>query len=186
MADVYSIPAKTNDGKDATLGQQANGKVTLLVNVASKCGLTPQYTALESLYNKYKDQGFTIAAFPCNDFGAQEPGTDAEIKDFCSTKYNVTFPLYQKIAVKGDAQHPLYHTLTSEFPKSTISNGDAFEKKLASYGLPPRQGSDIIWNFEKFLVDRHGKVVARIDPDITPEDPRLTSAIEAELSKSKL
>lgn len=134
------------------------GKVVLVVNVASRCGLTPQYTGLESLYESYKDKGFAVLGFPCNDFREQEPGTDKEIKEFCSTKYKVTFPMFAKISVKGEDQHPLYTYLTNK-----RSNPDF--------------AGDISWNFNKFLIDRQGKVVARFGSKDTPEGEAITSAV---------
>ena len=138
------------------------GKVMLIVNVASKCGFTPQYEGLEAVYEKYKDQGFVIVGFPANNFMAQEPGTNEEIKTFCSTKYNVKFPLYSKISVKGDDKAPLYQFLTDQ-------------------AANPRTGGEIKWNFTKFLVDRNGKVVARFESPVKPESPEVTSAIEKAL-----
>ncbi|MGH9916981.1 MAG: glutathione peroxidase, partial [Pyrinomonadaceae bacterium] len=138
------------------------GKVVLFVNVASKCGFTPQYEGLQKLYTKYKDQGFVILGFPANNFHGQEPGTNAEIKEFCSTKYNVSFPLFSKISVKGDDIDPLYKFLTS---KETN----------------PEFSGEITWNFNKFLIDRTGKIIARFDSKITPEDNKVTSVIEAAL-----
>jgi glutathione peroxidase len=149
---------KSIDGKDFDLSQ-FKGKAVLLVNVASKCGLTPQYEALESLYEKYKDKGFVIVGFPANNFGGQEPGTEAEIKKFCSSKYNVQFPMTSKISVKGDDQHPLYKFLTSK-----DTNGDF--------------AGDIEWNFAKFLVDRNGNVMARFASKTKPSDPQVVAAIE--------
>src|ERR1700685_1099532 len=140
---IYDFTLPSIDGKPAPLADY-KGKVVLLVNVASRCGFTPQYTALESIYEKYKDQGFVILGFPANNFGGQEPGTNAEIKTFCSAKYNVTFPLYAKVSVKGDDQTPLYKYLT------TSAN--------------PSLTGDIKWNFTKFLVDRNGNVVQRFAP----------------------
>ncbi len=134
------------------------GKVVLLVNVASRCGFTPQYTALESTYEKYKDKGFVILGFPANNFGSQEPGTNAEIKTFCQSKYSVTFPMYGKVSVKGDDQTPLYAYLTKD--------------------ANPALAGDIKWNFTKFLVDRNGKVVARFEPDVTPDSPQITAEID--------
>jgi len=130
----------------------------LLVNVASRCGFTPQYTALESTYEKYKDQGFVILGFPANNFGSQEPGTNAEIKTFCQSKYSVTFPMYGKVSVKGDDQTPLYQYLTKD--------------------ANPTLKGDIKWNFTKFLVNRNGKVVARFEPDVTPDSPQVTAEID--------
>ena len=153
---------KTIDGKEQNLSDY-KGKVVLFVNVASKCGLTPQYTALESLYEKYKDQGFVIVGFPANNFGSQEPGTNEEIKQFCTSKYNVTFPMMSKISVKGDDKHPLYKFLTEG------KAGDDF-------------AGDIEWNFAKFLVDRNGNVMARFASKTTPDSPQLTGAIEKALA----
>jgi len=133
------------------------------VNVASKCGYTPQYAGLESLYRKYKDQGLVVIGFPANNFGAQEPGTNAEIKQFCSTKYNVSFPMYSKVSVKGSDTTPLYQFLTDK-------------------SANPGSGGEIQWNFTKFLVDRDGKVVGRFEPAVTPDSPELTGAIEKALN----
>ena len=159
---VQDIALKDIDGKDSSL-KQFNGKVILVVNVASKCGLTPQYKGLEALYRKYKDQGLVIVGFPCNDFGAQEPGTPDEIKEFCSTKYDVTFPLMGKLHVKGPEQHPLYATLT---------------------GKDAKFPGDIEWNFGKFLIARDGTVIQRFSPKTTPDSSDVTAAIEQAL-KSK-
>jgi glutathione peroxidase len=153
---------KTIDGKDLDLAQY-KGKAVLLVNVASKCGLTPQYKALEAVYEKYKDQGFVIVGFPANNFGGQEPGTEAQIKEFCSSKYNVTFPMTSKISVKGDDQHGLYKFLTHK-----DTNGDF--------------AGDIEWNFAKFLVDRNGNVMARFASKTKPDDAQVTAAIEKALA----
>ncbi len=156
-SNVYDFTLPSIDGKPMPLAD-FKGKVILVVNVASKCGYTPQYTALEALYEKYKDQGFVIVGFPANNFVAQEPGTNAEIKTFCSRTYNVTFPMYSKISVKGDDQAPLYKYLTKDTPA-------------------PISG-DIKWNFTKFLVDRNGKVVQRFESAVTPDSPEVTSAVE--------
>lgn len=149
------------DGKDVKLSD-FKGKVLLIVNVASKCGYTPQYTGLEAIYEKYKDNGLEILAFPCNDFGGQEPGTNEEIKDFCTTKYDVTFTLFDKVKVLGDEKSPLYTRLV---------NSDVVEK------------GDIKWNFEKFLIDKTGNIVSRFRSKVKPESEELTNAIEKELSK---
>lgn len=154
---VYDAPVKDIKGKDTSL-KAFQGKVILVVNVASKCGLTPQYKALEATYEKYKDKGLVIAGFPCNQFGKQEPGSNEEIVQFCSTKYNVTFPLFDKIEVNGPNRHPLYKTLIGE------------------------GGKDIAWNFGKFLVGRDGKVIKRFEPKTTPDSPEVTQAIEAALA----
>lgn len=158
---MHEFTLNSIDGRPAPLSAY-QGKVVLIVNVASRCGFTPQYAGLEALYEKYKDRGFAILGFPANNFGGQEPGTNEEIKTFCSTKYNVTFPMYSKISVKGDDQAPLYRFLTD---------------KQAN----PATGGEIQWNFTKFLVDKNGKVVARFEPKVTPESPDVASAIEKAL-----
>lgn len=157
---VYSFTLNSIEGRPAPLAAY-KGKVVLLVNVASQCGYTPQYSALEAIYEKYKDRGFVILGFPANNFGAQEPGTNDEIKTFCTRKYSVTFPMYSKISVKGDDQAPLYTYLTKET-----------EAGIAG---------EIQWNFTKFLVDRDGKVVQRFEPAVTPDSREVTAAIEKQL-----
>jgi glutathione peroxidase len=156
-SSIYDFTLPSIDGKPAPLANY-KGKVILMVNVASRCGFTPQYTALEAIYEKYKDQGFVILGFPANNFGAQEPGTNAEIKRFCSTRYNVSFPLYSKVSVKGDDTTPLYQYLTTK--------------------ANPSVAGEIQWNFTKFLVDRNGNVVQRFEPDVTPDSPQVIAAIE--------
>jgi glutathione peroxidase len=160
-SNVLDFTLNSIDGKPAPLSQY-QGKVVLIVNVASKCGYTPQYTGLEKIYEKYKDKGFVILGFPANNFGAQEPGTNEEIKTFCSSKYSVTFPMYAKISVKGADIHPLYQFLTD---KQTN----------------PAGAGDIKWNFTKFLVGKDGKVIARFESAVTPESPEVTGAIEKAL-----
>jgi glutathione peroxidase len=157
---IYNFTLNSIDGKPAPLADY-KGKVVLIVNVASQCGYTPQYSALESVYEKYKGQGFVILGFPANNFGAQEPGTNEEIKTFCTRKYSVTFPMYSKISVKGDDQAPLYSYLTKD-----TGSGIA---------------GDIKWNFTKFLVDRDGKVVQRFESAVTPDSKEVTAAIEKQL-----
>jgi glutathione peroxidase len=159
---VLDFKMKNIDGKEVDLAQ-FKGKVILVVNVASQCGLTPQYDGLQSLYEKYKDQGFVVLGFPANEFGRQEPGTDAQIKEFCTSKYDVTFPMFSKIVVKGEGIHPLYRYLTSK-----DSN--------------PQFAGDIAWNFSKFLVDKNGKVVARFEPRETPESDKVSQAIETAIA----
>jgi len=166
--ELYSIPLKTIEGKDATLGDYKGG-VVLVVNVASACGLTPQYGGLEKIYETYIDKGFNVLGFPCNDFGAQEPGTEAEITKFCETRFNVQFPMFSKIKVKGAEQHPLYKALIAAQPKAIQPNGAV------------EGNGDISWNFEKFLIGRDGKVIARFAPSVTPEAPQIITAIEAAL-----
>lgn len=180
MASVYQIPVKTIQGNEVDLSQY-QGKVLLIVNVASKCGLTPQYEGLEKLYENQKDNGLEILGFPANNFLAQEPGTDAEIQEFCSLTYDVKFPLFSKISVAGDDKHPLYQTLTQAIPER-IGEGPWW-KDLVDYGLTPNPKPEVLWNFEKFLVNKKGEVVARFAPDITADDARLVDAINAELAK---
>ncbi len=157
---IYDIKLKDIDGKDTTLAAY-KGKAVLVVNVASKCGLTPQYKGLEALYQKYKDKGLVVLGFPCNQFNGQEPGTNEEIKQFCSSKYNVTFPMFDKLDVNGDKRHPLYVTLAgkdSPFP------------------------GDIKWNFGKFLIGKDGKILHRFEPRTTPDSEDVTKAVEAALA----
>ncbi len=182
MTSIYDISARRIDGKDSKLADY-KGKVALVVNVASKCGLTPQYSGLEKVYETYKDKGFTVLGFPANDFKAQEPGTNAEIVDFCTTNYGVKFPMFEKITVVGEARHPLYKELIAAQPKATQNPKGGLKEKLGGMGLLPKNDSDIMWNFEKFLVGKNGQVVARFAPDLPPDDPIVTSAIEAELKK---
>lgn len=179
--EIYEIPVKTIDGEETNLGRY-KGEVLLLVNVASKCGLTPQYEGLEKLYENYRDKGFEVLGFPANNFLGQEPGTEEEIKDFCSTNYNVEFPLFSKISVKGDDQHELYKYLT-ENKKETDVNDGGFEEKLAGFGSVRSAPNEVLWNFEKFLVGKDGTIAARFAPDVAPDDERLTEKIEAELAK---
>jgi len=181
---ISDIPLRRIDGADTSLAA-FDGSVVLVVNVASQCGLTPQYAGLEALYARYRDQGFVIAGFPANEFGAQEPGSNDEIASFCSTNFGVTFPMFEKIVVKGEGQHPLYATLTGAQPKATEKPDSGLRAKLAQHGLlDVRNESDILWNFEKFVIGRDGRVVARFAPDIAPDDALLTGVIEAELAKA--
>jgi len=161
-SDVYNFTLPSIDGQPMPLAD-FKGKVVLLVNVASRCGYTPQYSALEALYEKYKGQGFVIIGFPANNFGGQEPGSDQEIKTFCSRKYNVTFPLYSKVSVKGDDQTPLYQYLTKH--------------------TDPSVAGEIKWNFTKFLVNRHGHVVQRFESAVTPDSNEVVSAVEKQLNE---
>jgi glutathione peroxidase len=177
---VLDISVKRIDGQATTL-EPFRGKVLLIVNVASKCGLTPQYSQLEKLYGEKHDHGLEILGFPANNFMGQEPGTDAEIANFCSTSYDVHFPLFSKISVKGADQHPLYGFLTSVRPQA-VGDGPMRER-LAGHGIKDGNTGDVLWNFEKFLVARDGSVAERFAPDVTPEDPRLTSAIDRELAR---
>ena len=181
---MYPIAIHRADGSSTTLGEYA-GKVVLIVNVASACGLTPQYTALEAIYETYRERGFTVLGFPCNDFGAQEPGTAAEIHAFCTSTYNVQFPVLEKITVSHDARHPLYRALIEAKPEATTPPGSDFLQKLAGYGITVEHDGDIAWNFEKFLIDRTGEVVARFSPDMPPDDPMIVAAIERALTSSR-
>ena len=180
MSSIEQIPLSTVDGAASSLGAYA-GKVRLVVNVASKCGLTPQYAALEAVYRKYQARGFEILAVPANEFGGQEPGTEAEIKSFCTSTYDVTFPLFAKVVVKGSGQHPLFTELTRAQPAARTLPGSDFRAKLIGYGVNPGAPSEILWNFEKFLVDRNGQVIDRFAPDVPPDAPVVLAAIEAAL-----
>lgn len=179
---LASIPLQTIKGQPSSLADY-RGKVALVVNVASKCGLTPQYTGLEALYRKYAGKGLVVLGFPANDFAGQEPGTEQEIQDFCSTTYDVTFPLFAKISVVGEKQHPLYRALTSAKPDTT-GDADGFRKLLKGYGIEPNPAPQVLWNFEKFLLGRDGRVVGRFAPNTAADDPALVAAIEAELAKA--
>lgn len=159
--NIYDFTLNSIDGQPAPLSAY-KGKVVLLVNVASKCGFTPQYTALESLYEKYKDRGLVIVGVPANNFGAQEPGTNQEIKAFCTRTYHVSFPMMSKVSVKGDDKTPLYQFLTD--PSSD-----------------PQHSGEIQWNFTKFLFDRNGNIAARFEPNVKPDSPEVTAAVEKAL-----
>jgi len=182
-ASIYDIPVRKINGADATLGEY-KGKVLLVVNVASKCGLTPQYEGLEKIYKQYKDKGLVIAGFPANDFKQQEPGTSQEIQTFCTANFGVEFPMYEKIAVVGPEKNPLYKALIAAHPARTNVNEVTWAEKLKGYGIEPNAEPEVLWNFEKFLVNRKGEVVERFAPDTTPDAPALVAAIEAELAKS--
>jgi len=160
---VFDFALNSIDGQPAPLAAY-KGKVVLLVNVASRCGFTPQYAALESTYEKYKERGLVIVGIPANNFGAQEPGTNQEIKTFCTSKYNVTFPMMAKVSVKGDDITPLYQFLTDK-------------------SAHPHTGGEIQWNFTKFLIGPDGLVITRFEPEITPDSPQVTSAIEKALAR---
>lgn len=178
---IQGLPLKKIDGSDASLADY-DGQVLLVVNVASQCGLTPQYEALETVYEKYKDQGFEVLGFPANNFGAQEPGTDEEIKEFCTGNFGVKFPMFSKISVKGDDQHPLYDAMIKAQPARVENEGGQLRGLLEDNNLGPDNETDVMWNFEKFLINRKGDVVARFAPDLTPDDPTVIGAIESELS----
>ena len=184
MSTLTNIPLTTITGTPASLADYS-GSVILIVNVASKCGLTPQYTALEALYQKYKDRGLVVLGFPANDFAGQEPGTDAEIATFCSTEYPVTCPLFSKIPVTGPSNLPLYAALIAAAPEQ-IPHGPWRERLTAfaaSKGFPPpNELPELLWNFEKFLIARDGTVLARFAPDTPPDDPKIIAAIEQALA----
>jgi glutathione peroxidase len=183
---IYDIPVETITGETTSLAAY-RGKVLLLVNVASKCGLTPQYDALEKIYARFKDQGLVVAGFPANDFGAQEPGSNEEIATFCRASYAVDFPLFAKIAVTGPEIHPLYSALIAAEPKASGETRAGMREKLSGFlsknGFPPPNPEPgILWNFEKFLLGRDGTVAARFSPEIVPDDPAIVAAIEAALA----
>lgn len=182
-ASIYDIPVRKISGDDASLAE-FKGKVLLVVNVASKCGLTPQYEGLENLYERFSGQGFVVTGFPANNFKSQEPGADAEIQAFCTLNYGVKFPMFSKIDVVGPDKHALYAALIAAQPKA-ISLGEVpFAQKLHGYGIETNPEPEILWNFEKFLVSRTGAVVKRFAPDTAPDAPELLAAIEAELAKN--
>jgi glutathione peroxidase len=162
---VFDYTLNSIDGQPAPLSAY-KGKVVMLVNVASRCGFTPQYTALEVIYEKYRDRGFVIIGIPANNFGAQEPGTNQEIKTFCQSKYNVKFPMMSKVSVKGDDKTPLY-------------------QYLADKSANPKTGGDIQWNFTKFLIGPDGQIITRFEPAVTPDSPEVTTAIEKALASLK-
>ena len=180
MASVYNIPVKTILGEETSLNQY-EGKVLLIVNVASKCGLTPQYEGLEQLYKDKKNQGFEILGFPANNFLEQEPGSNQEIQEFCSLNFQVDFPLFSKISVAGNDIHPLYQTLIHAIPQR-IGEGPWWDD-LVNYGLTPNNPPEVLWNFEKFLVNKKGEIVARFAPDIKADDARILEAIDHELNQ---
>ncbi|MET0379998.1 MAG: glutathione peroxidase [Spongiibacteraceae bacterium] len=182
MSNLTQISFKGMDGADAKLADY-EGSVVLIVNVASACGLTPQYEGLEALYEQKREQGLVVLGFPANNFGAQEPGTNEEIVEFCTGKFGVKFPLAQKISVTGADIHPLYQQLVAAQPKAVQNTDSKLRATLESHNLGPKNDTDVMWNFEKFLINRQGEVVGRFAPDITPADPRITAAIEAELAK---
>jgi glutathione peroxidase len=162
--------------------EATDGKTVLVVNVASKCGLTPQYEALEKLHESLREKGFAVLGFPANDFGGQEPGNNEEIAEFCTSIYGVQFPMFAKIPVTGEQKHPLYAELTAAAPTAT-GDKQAWRDKLTGYGMRPTQDPEVLWNFEKFLVSRTGEVVERFAPDVTPDDERVVAAIERELAR---
>lgn len=180
---LADIPLTRISGQPASLAD-FSGKVLLVVNVASKCGFTPQYEGLEKIYSTYRDRGFEVLAFPANDFGSQEPGSDADIQNFCTTNFGASFPMFSKITVTGEHIHPLYETLIQAQPTMEVGNPglraqlDGF---LSQSGGHTNPAPGILWNFEKFLLGRNGEVLGRFASDIAPDDPRLTQAIESAL-----
>jgi glutathione peroxidase len=183
-APIYDIPVHRITGEGISLGDY-RGKVLLIVNVASKCGLTPQYDALEKLYARFKDAGLVVLGFPANDFAGQEPGSNEDIQTFCRATFGVDFPMFSKIAVTGSQTHPLYQSLIAARPKATGPGREAFRENLNGYlqknGAATNPEPGILWNFEKFLVDRNGNVVNRFSPDVLPDDPAVIAAIESAL-----
>jgi len=176
---IYDIPLKTLSGEPTSLAEH-KGKALLVVNVASKCGLTPQYEGLQKLYADRKDDGLVVLGFPANDFRGQEPGTNDEIADFCSVNYGVDFPMFEKITVVGPQKHPLYDALTKAQPAT--EGDDAMRTRLQGFGIETGPPGEVLWNFEKFVVGRDGQVLARLSPDVTADDPRLTQALDKALA----
>ena len=177
---IYDFTLNNINGKPTTL-KDYQGKALLIVNVASKCGLTPQYEGLEKLYEKYQQQGLVVLGMPANEFLSQEPGSNEEIQQFCTMNYGVKFPMFEKIVVKGPGQHPLYTYLTNTKPDAVMKPGGTLLERLGSKGLLSGEAKDIKWNFEKFLVDKKGTIVARFSPELDPQDPLIVSAIEKAL-----
>ncbi len=176
---VYDIPVTTIEGQPTSLADY-RGKVLLVVNVASKCGLTPQYEGLQALYADKQAAGLEVLGFPANNFLAQEPGSEADIQQFCQLEYNVSFPMFAKISVAGEDTHPLYQQLTAAQPAATGEG--PMRERLAGFGVDTGAPEEVLWNFEKFLVGRDGKVIARFSPDVAPTDERLVAAIEEALA----
>ena len=177
---LQTIPVNKIDGTPATLAEHA-GKVLLVVNVASKSGLTKQYEGLEKLYTEYKDRGFEVLGFPANDFGAQEPGSNEEIAQFCSANYGVSFPMFTKADVTGTGQQPLYSALTSAKPDKA-GDAESFRERLRGFGMTPTEDPDVLWNFEKFLISKDGQVIGRYAPTVAPDDAGLVADIEGALA----
>lgn len=179
-ASIFDIALQRLDGAPATLADY-RGQVLLIVNVASACGLTPQYQGLEQLFERQRGRGLQVLGFPCNDFGAQEPGTPEEIGAFCESKYGVQFPLFAKVQINSSPRHPLYAALIAAQPVAQAAASSKLRDTLSQHGLMPKHATDVMWNFEKFLVGRDGRVIGRFAPDMAPDDPALTAAIEAAL-----
>ncbi len=181
--DLYTIPLTRIDGSVGSMGE-FRGRVLLVVNVASQCGLTPQYDGLESLQKRFTAQGFDVLGFPANDFAGQEPGSDADIQQFCTGNFGTSFPMFSKTQVTGADKHPLYAELIDRKPRSTGEGKAVLRKHLIDFGVRPNDEPEVLWNFEKFLVGRDGEIVARFSPDTLPEAPEIVSAVEAALAKS--
>lgn len=179
---IYAIPLQTIENQPTTLNAYA-GKVLLVVNVASECGLTKQYEGLEKLYETWREQGFAVLGFPCNEFLGQEPGSNEEILAFCRGTFGVQFPMFAKIEVNGEGRHPLYRELIAAQPQAVAPEGSGFLERMSSKGRAPKHTGDILWNFEKFLIGRDGTVIQRFSPDMTPEDPQVSEAIKQALAK---
>ncbi|MBE0152244.1 glutathione peroxidase [Serratia sp. PL7] len=179
---IYAIPLQTIENQSTTLNAYA-GKVLLVVNVASECGLTKQYEGLEKLYETWRGQGFAVLGFPSNEFLGQEPGSNEEILAFCRGTFGVQFPMFAKIEVNGEGRHPLYRELIAAQPQAVAPEGSGFLERMSSKGRAPKHTGDILWNFEKFLIGRDGTVIQRFSPDMTPEDPQVSEAIKQALAK---
>ena len=179
---ILNTVVTTIDGEVTTL-EKYTGNVLLIVNVASKCGLTPQYEQLENIQKAWAELGFIVLGFPCKQFLGQEPGSDDEIKTWCATTWGVTFPMFSKIEVNGEGRHPLYQKLIEAAPTAVAPEESGFYERMASKGRAPLYPDDILWNFEKFLVGRDGKVIQRFSPDMTPEDPIVMESIKLALAK---
>ncbi len=181
MTQLQEIVVKRIDGTETTLASYA-GQVLLVVNVASRCGMTPQYESLETLYRSHRDRGFQVLGFPCNQFLGQEPGDEAEIASFCESRYGIDFPLFSKIEVNGPGRHPLYAALIGALPEARAEPDSTMRARLAARGIEPRPG-DVLWNFEKFLVSRDGVVVGRFAPDLPPDDAIILDALKTQLAR---
>ena len=178
--NIYDFALTKINGPKVNLSSYKD-KVLLIVNVASKCGLTPQYEGLEKLYKQYQQQGFEVLGIPANEFLGQEPGSNTEIQEFCRMNFGVNFSMFEKIVVKGEGQHPLYHFLTTQKPEAVMKPDGNLLERLQAKGLLAGKPNDIKWNFEKFLINKKGEVTARFSPELDPLDPIITRAIENEL-----
>lgn len=181
--NIFNFKVKKIDGNETALNE-FQGKVMLIVNVASKCGLTPQYEGLEKLYKNYQEKGLVVLGFPANEFLSQEPGSNSDIQQFCTMNYGVDFPMFEKIVVKGEGQHPLYQYLTTTKPQTTMKEGGKLISMLKDKGLLTGKENDIKWNFEKFLINRKGEIVDRFSPELDPMDPVIVKAVERELANT--